>query len=259
MYLVKIEVVIGFPRAILFQFRGRDVIEVDDGGIGLLTNGEDGRREVGEFALDALRVVSFVVVAWGKREEDRRSTFGTNLLNESASIATKGIDGLLLLGHLIVDGNGVVTHLQFSVRTIGRAGTNGVDGAVVVVTKFEEDIIAFLHRLEDWLPEQCVEGAWRGSTQGVVLDRDFIFIEILVGIESPSPLSVIAIAECACPHGAVAHEEEHGIVALTTATWYWTRLIGDVDGVGGEVTYTVDVNPDVALSVKSCKIEELKN
>ena len=70
-----------------------------------------------------------------------------------------------------------------------------------------------------------------------------------MGQESPSPLTIVAIAEGASTHGAVAHEEDHGVVAPTTAARNGTCLIGDVDGVGREVTHTIDVYPDVILGI----------
>ena len=70
-----------------------------------------------------------------------------------------------------------------------------------------------------------------------------------MGKESPSPLTIVAIAEGASTHGAVAHEEDHGVVAPTTAARNGTCLIGDVDGVGREVTHTIDVYPDVILGI----------
>lgn len=244
---VEIEVIVGLPRAILFEFGGRDVVQVDNGRVGLLADGEDGRREIGEFTLNPLGVILLIVVARGESEEDGCGSLGTNLVDEAASVATKRIDGLLLLGHLIINRDGVFLHFEFAIGTVGRTGTNGVDGAIVIVSEFEEDKIALLHGFENRFPQLVVESARRSATQSMVLDGNFVFIVVFVGIESPSPLTIVAIAEGTSTHGTVAHEEEHRVVALTTASRDGTCLVGDVDGVGCEVTHTIDVNPDVML------------
>ena len=83
----------------------------------------------------------------------------------------------------------------------------------------------------------------------MILNRYLILIIILVSIESPPPLSVVAITQRACTHGAIAHKEEPRIVAYTIAARKRTCLIGDVDGVGREVTHTIDVYPDVILGI----------
>ena len=160
MDFIEVEVVVGLPRAILLQLGGRDVIEVDDGCVGLLADSKDGRREISEFTLDALGIIRLVVVARREGEEDRRSTFGTHLTDETAHVTTKGIDGLLLLGHLIIDGDGIFTHLKFAVWTIGGTGTDRVNGTIVVVSQFKKDVITLAHSFENRFPQQRVEGAW---------------------------------------------------------------------------------------------------
>ena len=59
--------------------------------------------------------------------------------------------------------------------------------------------------------------------------------------ETPSPLAIVAIAEGAIAHGAVAYHEEHGIVALARRPWCGPCHKGFVDTVGCVVHHVVYV------------------
>ena len=90
----------------------------------------------------------------------------------------------------------------------------GVEWTIVIVTQFDEHIVASLHALEYIGPKLVVERTARRSAEGMILDGDALFVEILIGEGTPAPLAVVAIALGAGAHRAVADEEEHGIVAL---------------------------------------------
>ena len=79
----------------------------------------------------------------------------------------------------------------------------------------------------------------------MVLYCYLVFVEILVFKISPSPLAVITVSHSAGTHGAVAYEEEYGVVALAGRARHRACLVGKGDRVGSEVTDTVDVEPDV--------------
>ena len=133
MYLVEEEMVVGLPRTILLQLLCRDVIEVNNGNVHLLTDGKDGRGEVREFPLYSL-AVSLVGIAWSEGKEHWRSTLGTHLIDETACVSAKGIDGVLTLGYLIKYYNRVFGDAQLPVGTIGGACTNLVDWSVVIMS-----------------------------------------------------------------------------------------------------------------------------
>ena len=60
----------------------------------------------------------------------------------------------------------------------------------------------------------------------MILHRDFVLVEELVGKVSPAPLTVVAIAERTIAHGGIADKEEDWIVATTRGTAHGTHLIG---------------------------------
>ena len=250
MNLVEEEVIICLPRTIFLKFSGRDVVEVDDRHVHLLADSEDSRREIGELTLDALGVILLIVVARREREEDRCSPFGTDVVDESTCVTSKGVNYLLLLGHLIIYIGRIFSNLKFAIRTVTGTGSNRIDGAIVVVTQFEEYVIALLNSFEHRLPKLVVECARRGAAKGMILDGDFVLVVVFMCIKTPAPLTIAAIALGACTHGAVTHQEEHRIVAPATAARHRTCLVGNVDGIGCEVSHAIDVNPDVVLGMK---------
>ena len=133
MYLVEEEVVVGLPRAVSLQLLCRDVVEIYHRHIHLLADGEDGRGEVSELSLYRL-AVSLVGITRREGKEYWRSTLGTHLIDETACVSAKGIDGILTLCHLIIYNNRIVGNAQFSVRTIRRTCTNLVDRSIVVMS-----------------------------------------------------------------------------------------------------------------------------
>ena len=90
-----------------------------------------------------------------------------------------------------------------------------VDRTVVVMTQLKDDVVALLNAFQHIGPKAAIESAWTGATEGMILHRDFVLVEELVGKVSPAPLTVVAIAERTVAHGGIADEEENGIVATT--------------------------------------------
>ena len=160
MDLVQVEMVTSLPRAILLKFGGRDVVEVNDGCASLFSKSKDSRCKVGEFALYPLGIIRLIFITGSKRKEDRNSSLGTDFIDEAAGVASKGIDGFLLFSHFIINGDGVLPHFELAIRTIGRTGTDRVDGAVVVVTQFKKNVIALTDRFEHRFPQEIVESSW---------------------------------------------------------------------------------------------------
>ena len=160
-YLVEEEVVVSLPWAVSLQFLSRDVVEVNDGHVHLLANSEDGRREVAQLALYGLAVL-LVGITWCESKEHRRSTFGAHFADETSCVTAEGIDGVLLLCHLIIYNNRVFRQAQLPVRAIRGACADGVDGSVVVMSQFQENVVASLHSAERAFPQvrTFVERAW---------------------------------------------------------------------------------------------------
>ena len=107
--------VVGFPFAVAFEFQCRNVVEVDYWHIEFLAQSLDPRSERGQLALYACRVVGFVVIAWGESEEDRGGTLCTNLVDETACVATKRVYSLSLSCLFHSHGDGVVRQRRLTV------------------------------------------------------------------------------------------------------------------------------------------------
>ena len=60
-------------------------------------------------------------------------------------------------------------------------------------------------------------------------------------IESPSPLSVIAVAKRAIAHGGIADEKEHGVVAVARAAGGNACCLCFVEAVERKVDDMVDI------------------
>ena len=83
--------------------------------------------------------------------------------------------------------------------------------------------VAWLQGSSNHRPKLIIESAGAHTAKRLVLYRNLVGIEILACIESPSPLSVRAIALCAVAHGRVANEEQYWVVAFASRTWFWSR------------------------------------
>ena len=72
-------------------------------------------------------------------------------------------------------------------------------------------------------PKLIIECAGAHTAKRLVLYRNLVGIEILACIESPSPLSVRAIALGSVAHSRVANEEQYRVVAFASRTRFWSR------------------------------------
>ena len=88
------------------------------------------------------------------------------------------------------------------------------------MTDGDDDPVARPDGLPDGFPKFGVEGAAAHAAESLVFDRYTVLVEVVVGIVSPSPLSVVAVAERTVAHGGVADKEEHGVVVYPTRPWY---------------------------------------
>ena len=99
--------------------------------------------------------------------------------------------------------------------------------------------VALLYALAHIGPKAGVEGAAAHSAESLVFNSDFVLVEELLRIISPSPLSVVAVAQRAVAHGGVSDEEEHGVVALAACSGRYSCGFCLVKTVEGVVHYLV--------------------
>lgn len=90
-------------------------------------------------------------------------------------------------------------------------------------------------------PQLIVIGAAAHAAKRLILYGNLVLVPKHVFVVSPSPLSVVAIAECAVAHGGVADEEEHGIVAAAGTASRNACCLRLVEAVEGEVNNMVDI------------------
>ena len=219
--------VVGFPLAVGLEFASGDVVEVDIRGMKFLRHGFNPRSEGGQFAVDAIGVALFVCLSRREGEEDWGGSLGTDFIDETAQITAEGINHFLLASFLDGDEDRVGGERLLAILAfVGRTGTVVVDRTVVVMTQFKDDVVALLNAFQYIGPKAAIESAWTGATEGMILHGDFVLVEELVGKVTPTPLTVVAIAERAVAHGGIADEEENGIVATTRRTTNRTYLIG---------------------------------
>ena len=209
-----VEHVLGLPMSELLQTRSAYALEVDPRHIHLFGHGLSPRGERVPFAGDGGLVVPRV--AGRQRSDERISALGTHVVDEHAHILSVAIDGfdatIPVLRATIVERHGDAG-IGVDASDAVACGP-GVKGTIVVVTQFDEHVVASLHALEHIGPKLVVERAARRAAEGMVLDGDALFVKILIGKGTPAPLAVVAIALGAGAHRAVADEEENGIVAL---------------------------------------------
>ena len=159
------------------------------------------------------------------------------LTHEAAQVFAVAVNGLVFAR--LLDGD--LKRIGGGDALDGGAGAPRVEGPVVVVAQLDDDPVAGTDALLHGGPEAAVEGARRGASECLILHGDPVFVEIFVGKAAPAPLAVVAVAERAGAHRAVAHKEEHGVVTLAGAAGYGACGGGLVEGVEGEVDHLVHV------------------
>ena len=89
---------------------------------------------------------------------------------------------------------------------------------MIVMANAHDHPVARLQSLPHGRPQVSIERSCRHAAEGLILHRDLASVEILVGEESPAPLTIVAVAHRAIAHGRVADEEEYGVRALPGGT-----------------------------------------
>ena len=151
-----------------------------------------------------------------------------------AHVAAVGIDHLL--ASCLLDGH---LHRVGACSLHHGTGTPLVKGTAVIVSDRDNHPVAWFQGLTDGRPELGVEGTGAHAAQCLVLHADAVGVEILMGEVTPSPLSVVAVAQCTIAHGGVADEEEHGIIAASGGAWCGSCHECLIDAVRGVVHHLV--------------------
>ncbi len=231
---VQIEVVVHLRRAETLELACRGALEVDEGHVLL---GADLLLPAGEglgLAFDG--AVAAPAVSRGERAEDGVSAAAADVADEAAHVFAVGVDDLAFARLLDGDDEAVGARAGY-----GGACAAAVVGAVVVMPQLDDDPVALADALQHVGPQAAVEGAAAGAAQGMVLHADALRVEVEVRKVAPPPLAVVAVAQGARAHGAVAHEEEHGVVAHAAAATDGACRCRLVQAVQREVRHTVHV------------------
>ena len=207
MNLVAVEVVCLLPRAITIELLSATFVQVDEG---YSLYGCD----IGSpFGLRLTDGESLVIVGIARRERHQYGvgSSGAYLADVLTQIGAIAIDGVLLLTALV----------ETNVASVGvNTGNDGTGAflveelAIVVMTDRHDDPVARLECLTHGRPQVGIERAGRHASQCLVLYGNLCFVEVLIGIVAPSPLSVGAVALGAIAHGTVAHKEQHWVISF---------------------------------------------
>ena len=247
--MVAEEVVLLLPFAIAVELAARNLVEVDEWHALLCGHV---CRPLCLWLSDNFPCLLIVSVAWGQRHQYRVGAGLPALGDIFSQISAIAIYGLLLSGLLDGDAERVGTHAGYH-----GPGASLVVGAVVVVPNGYYHPVALPQSLSDHRPQLGVEGAGAHAAKRLVLDAYLVGIEIFAGEETPSPLSVGAVALGAVAHGGVADEEQHGVVALAGGTWFRSRHQSLGYGVRSVVDDLVHILHRVGEVVKALSGSEL--
>ena len=208
MDLVTVEVVVLLPRAVGIQFQSAALVQVDERHA---LDGSDIGTPFRLWLAYGLARLLVVGIARRERHQDGVGPSLPNLLDVFAQIGAIAVDRVLLLCALV----------EAHVHRVGiDAGYDGASPflveelAIVVMADGHNHPVARLQCVAHGRPQVGVERTGGHAAQRLVLDCYSAFVEVLVGIVAPSPLSVGAVALGAVAHGGVAHEIQHGVVAL---------------------------------------------
>ena len=114
--------------------------------------------------------------------------------------------------------------------------------------------VARLQGLADGWPEVSIKGTRRHATQGLILYSNLLCIEVLGEVVAPAPLAVVAVAQRAVAHGAVAYQKQHGAIALAGAARGRARHQRLGDGIRGVIYHLVDVLDRVRQVVETLRV-----
>ena len=199
--VVQIEVVAELPGRHLLVFQGRNLVEVDEGHAHLLCHLAGPKAEALIDAHDTAGLILLVGVARRERHEDGVRPQSAGLTHEAAQVFAVAVNGFVFAR--LLDGD--LERIGGGDALDGGAGAPRVEGPVVVVAQLDDDPVAGTDALLHGGPEAAVEGARRGASEGLILHGDSVLVEIFVGKAAPAPLAVVAVAERAGTHRAVAH------------------------------------------------------
>ena len=177
-----------------------------------------------------------VGIAWCERHEDRVTTGTAHIVDISAHVSAVSIDGVHLAGLLDGDNQRVVADARD-----GCPCAPAVVWAIVVVADGDDDPVAWADGIADGRPQAFVECAAAHTSEGLIFHGDAVAVEEWLEEGSPSPLAVVAVAQCAVAHGRVAHEEEHGVVATASTARFGACRLCKGEAVAGAVIHAIDI------------------
>ena len=97
--------------------------------------------------------------------------------------------------------------------------------------QFDDDPVTPTDAFQHIRPQPVVECPAAGTAQGMVFHRYLVLVEIFVFKISPSPLTVVAVAQRPGTHRRVAYQEQHGVVSPTAGAGYRTNGTCQVQAV----------------------------
>ena len=190
--------VVRLPRAIAVELAAGDLIQINKGHSLLFSHLflPLGMR----FAYNLAMII--IGIAWCQRHQNRMSSLRPYIINILTHISAIGVNSLVFTSFLNRHLKRIITYT----RNTG-SGTTRIVRAIIIMSDTDNHPVARTDRLLDRLPKLFIKGATAHAAKRLVLNGNFRRIEILMGIEAPTPLAIIAIPQRTCTHGRVAYQE----------------------------------------------------
>ena len=234
---VPIEVVIHLPCREPVVFRGRYFVQVYEGYALLFGHLPRPKPEGSVHACDVPGAFRVPCVAGREREQDGVCAQSFAFTDETAQVFAVAVDGFLLTR--LLDGH--TERVRGADAADGSPCAAAVERTIVIVPQFDDDVVSLADTFLHVRPKLAVERAAARAAQGMVFHGQLVRVEIFVGEIPPAPLAVVAVAFRAGAHRGVAHEEEHGVVALSRRTGHGACRVGFFQAVECEVRDVVHV------------------
>ena len=222
------------PRTVFIEFGSRYLVEIDKGHIllfsHLLCPQAEGLVHTHNLA------VFVVCVTRSERHEYGICAHSTAVVDVFPQILAVCIYRLLYSGFLDGHIEGVLT---YSGDTCPCSST--VVWAVVVMTYGYDYPVALLYSLAHIRPQSIIECSAAHSAESLVFHSYLVHVEEFLCIISPSPLSVVAVAQRSVAHGGIADKEEHRVISLAARSRRNACGLGLVKAVKSVVHNLVDI------------------
>ena len=164
------------------------------------------------------------------------ATCSAYIVDIFAHVSAVGIDGIHLASLLDGDYQRVVSDARN-----GCPCPSAIVWTIVIVADGDDDPVARADGIADGRPQAFVECAAAHAPKCLIFHGDAVGVEVGLEERSPSPLSVVAVAESAVAHGGIAHKEKHGIVAAACAAGFRSCRLCQCEAVAGAVVHAIDI------------------